>query len=72
MGTLACTICNKEELPGGATCLICGIPGEYQAAIENTAVIEERYSGKLCGTCRDEFAMRHTIRGWRVVRALSA
>lgn len=72
MGTLTCTICSKEELAGGATCLICGIPGEYEVAIENTAACTERYSGKLCGTCSDEFASRHTIRGWHLVRSLSA
>jgi len=64
---LVCKHCRKEELVGGATCLICGIPGEFMSTIETVGRRVERLSGRLCGPCLDEFKERRVIAGWRLV-----
>ena len=65
-GVVRCQACNKEELLDGATCLICGIPGERHFLL---LAASEIYTGKLCGPCQDEFLDRGEIRGWTVQRA---
>lgn len=64
-GVVRCDTCTKEELLGGATCLICGIPGERDFLL---LAAGESYAGKLCGPCQDEFLDRGEIRGWTVRR----
>jgi hypothetical protein len=66
---LICERCLKEELVTGQTCLVCGIPGEYESVVYRVRHPEERRAGLLCGTCHDEFASRRSIRGWRLARA---
>ncbi|MCC7362782.1 MAG: hypothetical protein IT303_00285 [Dehalococcoidia bacterium] len=61
---LACTRCGKEELIGGATCLICGIPGEHTLVLRHSNGGERFLGGRLCGPCRDEFNERDVIDGW--------
>ena len=63
---LTCTLCSKQELIGGATCLICGIPGEVPTTLEHVGPVVERITGRLCGSCLDEFAERRDIGGWRI------
>jgi hypothetical protein len=65
---LRCDLCGKEELPGGATCLICGIPGERQFVLRSL-VGPETLEGKLCGPCLDDFRERETIQGWTIEAA---
>lgn len=64
---VVCEYCRKEELVGGATCLVCGIPGERQSTIETVGDHVERITGRLCGPCHDEFNDRTEISGWRLV-----
>jgi hypothetical protein len=68
-GLLRCDACGKEELPGGATCLICGIPGEKNLVLEHRNGDFESYAGRLCGPCVGDFTERESIRGWRIARA---
>jgi hypothetical protein len=62
-GVVRCSRCTKEELAGGATCMVCGIPGERDVFLISAAELAS-YRGKLCGTCADEFDRRRLIRGW--------
>lgn len=62
-GLNVCEVCGKEELAGGHTCMICGIPGEFPHVLEHQG---ERLSGRLCGPCMDDFEARRSIEGWRV------
>lgn len=64
-GVFTCELCGKEELPGGATCLICGIPGERQFVLRSLTGTDS-LEGKLCGPCLDDFLDRGSIRGWTV------
>jgi len=66
---LLCERCFKEELTEGASCLICGIPGEVSATLKRARRPDIEQTGRLCGTCFDEFGERHSIRGWTVARA---
>lgn len=63
---IVCERCSKQELIGGATCLVCGIPGEFHHTIEQIGA-SSRLSGRLCGSCLDEFMERQEIQGWRLV-----
>ncbi len=65
-GAMVCSLCAKEELLRGGTCLICGVEGEMPFALVSAVMPVDRYSGKLCQRCSSEFATRHTIRGWRL------
>jgi len=64
---LICERCRKQELIGGATCLVCGIPGEFPHTIERSTGGADRLTGRLCGSCLDEFEDRQEIGGWRLV-----
>ncbi|HEX6030711.1 MAG TPA: hypothetical protein VFY90_04710 [Tepidiformaceae bacterium] len=68
-GVLACTRCGKEELMGGATCMICGIPGEHVAVLARVDRASPSVSGKLCGPCLDDFSSGAAIRGLRLETA---
>ena len=63
-GALVCSLCAKEEMLQGGTCLICGVPGEGSFALVSAVMPVDRYDGKLCDRCSDEFSKRHIIRGW--------
>lgn len=71
LGVLSCTRCLKEELAGGATCLVCGIPGERPSALVGESRTDP-LKGKLCGPCMDDFRDRHSIRGWSLAMAPAA
>ena len=64
--TLVCRRCRKEELIGGSTCLICGIPGEFPLTLRHQNGEERLLAGRLCGPCHDDFAERAVIAGWRI------
>lgn len=66
MNTLRCQLCQKEALPEGRTCLVCGIPGERPLTLHHEGVPGEDFDGALCGPCFDEFAERRVIRGWSI------
>jgi hypothetical protein len=69
-GVYVCTQCGREKLPGGATCVICGIPGAVLLGLERHVDYDRRVIGKICGPCLDEFVERRTIRGWTLARAV--
>jgi hypothetical protein len=67
---VVCEACSKEELVGGSTCLICGIPGEHEVVLLPLAGVDgARFAGRLCGPCYDEFEARTVIDGLRLARA---
>lgn len=68
-GVFICQVCHKEELAGGDTCLICGIPGERTFVLRSLEAPSECCRGKLCGPCQDEFEERHAIDGWELEAA---
>jgi hypothetical protein len=70
-GVLACIRCRKEELAGGTTCMVCGIPGERFSALVGGSR-PGSLTGKLCGPCMDDFGDRRSIRGWSVAAAAAA
>jgi hypothetical protein len=70
VGVLLCSRCGKEELVGGATCIVCGIPGEHPAVLVHSNGDMIRIPGKLCGPCLDDFAASRIIGGWRLETAI--
>ena len=72
LGAMVCTLCDKEELLRGGTCLICGVPGEGAFALVSALMPADRYAGKLCSRCADEFSQRHVIGGWLLEAASAA
>jgi hypothetical protein len=69
-GVLVCQRCGKEELVGGNTCIVCGIPGEHPTVLVHSNGGIVRVRGKLCGPCLDDFASTTTIRGWHMEQAI--
>ncbi len=70
VGVLVCQRCDKEELVGGTTCIVCGIPGEHPAVLVHSNGDFVRVPGKLCGPCLDDFDATPTIRGWHIETAI--
>jgi hypothetical protein len=68
-GVLVCQRCEKEELLGGSTCIVCGIPGEHPTVLVHTNGDVTKVPGKLCGPCLDDFVATPNIRGWHMERA---
>ena len=71
-GALVCSLCDKEEMLHGETCLICGVPGDRSYALVSALMPADRCAGKLCTRCADEFSQRHVIRGWTVETTAAA
>ena len=69
-GVVVCQRCEKEELVGGGTCIVCGIPGEKPVVLVHSNGATVTVKGKLCGPCLDDFRAARDIRGWRLGQAI--
>lgn len=68
--SLRCTRCDREEQPGGATCLVCPEPGAVRAVLTREPGATEVH-GLLCAACAaDLFA--GPAEGWRARQEVCA
>lgn len=68
--TLRCTRCDREEQPGGATCLVCQDGGEVRAVLTREGGDTE-VRGLLCAACAAAL-FAGPAAGWRARQQVCA